>query len=84
MKASSIYIIMARLARITGLERAKIYEKDTVYRYGVPKRGRLVNVTNHTDKILTKALYIPCKVSGYSVYTSTVLSGVYTDQGKVD
>ena len=45
---------------------------------------RLINVTNHTDQTQTKGLYIPRKVSGYSVYTSTVLNGVYTEQGKVD
>ena len=49
-----------------------------------PKRGSLVDVTNYIDKILTKGLYIACKVSGYSVYTSTVFSGVYTKQDKVD
>ena len=38
MKAPIIYIIMARLARRTGLEWAKMYEKLTVYWYGVPKR----------------------------------------------
>ena len=45
---------------------------------------RLVDVAYHTDIIQTKVLYIPRKVSGYSVYTSTILNGIYTKQGKVD
>ena len=45
---------------------------------------RLFDVTNHTDQNRTKGLYIPRKVSEYSVYTSTVFNGVYTKQGKVD
>ena len=49
-----------------------------------PKGGRLVGVANHTDQTRTKGFYIPCKVSGYSVYTSTVFNGFYTKQGKVD
>ena len=84
MKSPSIYIIMARLARITGLEWAKMYEKSTVYWYAVPKRGCLVNVANHTDQTRTKGLYIPSNVSEYSVYTSTVFNGVYTEQFEVD
>ena len=39
---------------------------------------RLVDVANHTDRTRTKGLYIPRKVYGYSVYTSTVFNGVYT------
>ena len=31
MKAPSIYIIMARLVKITGLKLAKIYENSTMY-----------------------------------------------------
>ena len=54
MKALSIYIIMSRLVNITGLEWAKIYENSTVYWYGVPKRGRLVDAANHIDKTRTK------------------------------
>ena len=46
--------------------------------------GRLVDVANHTDQTRTKRLYIPRKVSGYSVHTSTVFNGAYTEQGKVD
>ena len=84
MKAPIIYIIMAHLARITDLEWSKMYENFTVYWYVVSKRGRLVNVANHTYLTRTKGLYIPRKVSGYSVYTSTVYNGVYTEQGKVD
>ena len=45
---------------------------------------RLVDVENHTDQTLTKGLYIPLKIYGYSVYTSTIFIGVYTEQGKVD
>ena len=45
---------------------------------------RLVDVENHTDQTQTKGLYIPRKVSVYSVYTSTVFSSAYTKQGKVD
>ena len=44
----------------------------------------LVNVANHTYQNRTKGLYIPCKVSGYSVYTSTVFNVVYNEHGKVD
>ena len=45
---------------------------------------RLVNIENHKGQTRTKGLYIPCKFSVYSVYTSTVFNGVYTKQGKVD
>ena len=45
---------------------------------------RLVDIVNHADQTRTKGFYIPRKVSGYSVYTSTVFNGVYTKQGKVD
>ena len=45
---------------------------------------RLVNFANHTDQTWTKGLYIPIKVSGFSVYTSTVFNSVYTKQGKAD
>ena len=83
MKAPSIYIIIARLVKIIGLELVKIYENSTVYWYGVPKRGRFVDVANHIDLTQTKGLYIPSKVSGYSVYTSNFFNGVYTEQGKV-
>ena len=31
-----------------------------------------------------KGFYIPGKVSGYSVYISTVFNGVYTKQGNVE
>ena len=44
----------------------------------------LVDVTNQTDQTQTKRLYIPCKLSKYSVHNSTVFDGVYTKQGKVD
>ena len=84
MKSPSIYIIMARLAIITGMEWSKIYEKLHSVLIWSPQRGRLVNVANYTDKTWTKGLYIPRKVSGYSVYTSTFWNGVYTKQGKVD
>ena len=84
MKAPSIYIIMACLDRITGLEWAKMYENSTVYWYGVPKRGHLVDVANHTDQTWTKGFCIPRKVSVYLIDTSTVLNGVYNERGKVD
>ena len=84
MKAPSIYINMARLARITGLEWAKMYENSTVYWYGVSKRGRQVDVLNHTDQTWTKGLYITRKFSGYSVYNSTFFNSVYNKQYKVD
>ena len=84
MKEPILYIIIALLSRITGLEWAKMYEKSIVYWYGVPKRGRLVDVKNHTDQTWTKWLFIPRKVYGYLVYTSTVFNGVYTIKGKVD
>ena len=45
---------------------------------------RLVDVANHTNLTWTKGLYIPRKLSRYSVYTSTVFNGVYSKQGKVD
>ena len=45
---------------------------------------RLINVANHTDRTRTKGLYIPSKVSGYSVYNSTVFNDVYTKQDKLD
>ena len=44
----------------------------------------LVDVEDHTDQTQTKGLRIPRKVYGYSVYTSIVFNGVYTEQGKVD
>ena len=47
------------------------------------KRGCSVDVTNHIDRTKTKGLYIPRKVPGYSVYTSTIFKGVYNEQGKV-
>ena len=84
IKATSIYIIMAHLVRITGMEWAKIYEKSTVYWYVVSKSGHLVDVANHTYRTQTKGFYIPRKIPGYSVYTSTVFNSVYTKQGKVD
>ena len=84
IKAPSIYVIMAHVARRTGLKLAKIYENSTVYWYGVPKKVHLVDVANHTDRTWTKGLYIICKVSEYSVYTSTVFNGVYTKQGRLD
>ena len=62
MKSPSIYIIMARLVNINGLEWSKIYENSTVYWYGVPKSGCIVDVTNHTDRNQTKGLYIPRKI----------------------
>ena len=40
---------------------------------------RLVDVANHTDQTQTKGLYIPRKVLGCSVYTSTVINSVYTE-----
>ena len=83
-KAPSIYIIMTRLSRITGLEWAKMYENSTVYWYEVSKREFLVDVLNHTDQTWIKGLYIPHMVSGYSVYTSTVFNSVYNKQGKED
>ena len=43
----------------------------------------LIDVKNHTYQILTKGLYIPCKVSLHSVYTLTVFKGVYKKEGKV-
>ena len=43
-----------------------------------------VDVANHTYQTHTKGLYIPCKLFGYSVYTSTVFNIVYTKKGKVD
>ena len=50
MKVPSIYIIMARLVKITGLEWAKRYEKTPQFTgMESPKRGRLVDVANHTD-----------------------------------
>ena len=64
MKAPSTYIIMGRLARITGLKWSKIYENSKVYWYGVSKRERLVDVAIHTDQNPTKGMYITCKVSG--------------------
>ena len=45
---------------------------------------RLVDDANHTDQTQNKGLYIPRKVSGYSVYTSTVFNVVYTKQCEVD
>ena len=45
---------------------------------------RLVKVANHTDQNRTKGFFIPRKLSRYSVYTSTVLNGVYVKQGKID
>ena len=45
---------------------------------------RLVHVAKHTDQTRTEGLYITCKVSGYSVYNSTVFNVVYTKQGKVE
>ena len=84
MKVPSIYIIMARLSIIIGLEWAKMYKKSTVYWYGVSKRVSHVDVANHTYRTQTKVLYIFRKVYGYSVYTSTVFNGVYTKKGKVD
>ena len=42
------------------------------------------DIANHTDQNRTKELYITRKVSLYSVYTSTVFNGVYTEEGKVD
>ena len=45
---------------------------------------RLVDVANQKDRTQTKGLYIPLKIYGYSVYTSTIFNGVYTEQGKVD
>ena len=45
---------------------------------------RLVDVANHTIWTQTKGLYINREVSGYSVYTSTIFNGVYTEHGKVD
>ena len=69
IKAPSIYIIMARLARITGLEWSKMYENSTVYWFGVSKMGRFVDDANHTYRTRTKGFYIPRKFSGYPVYT---------------
>ena len=62
MKAPSIYIIIARLVKITGLEWTKMYENSTMYWYGVPKMGRLVDVANNTDQTQTKGLYISRKI----------------------
>ena len=45
---------------------------------------RLVDVSNHTDQTRTRVFYIPRKVSGYSIYTSNVFNGVYTEQVKED
>ena len=55
-----------------------------MYLYRVLKRGHLVEVANHTYQTRNRGLYIPRKVSGYSVYTSTVFNGVYTKQVNVD
>ena len=41
---------------------------------------RLIDVANHTYRNQTKGLYITRKVSGYSVYTSTIFSGSYKEQ----
>ena len=44
----------------------------------------IIEVANHIYRTQTKGLYIPSKVSVYSVNTSTVFNGVYTKQGNVD
>ena len=44
---------------------------------------RRVDVGNYIDQTQTKGIYVPRKVSEYSVYTSTVFNSVYTKQGKV-
>ena len=40
----------------------------------------LVDVSNHIDQTRTKVLYITCKLSRYSVYTSTVFNGVVSNK----
>ena len=39
--------------------------------------------TTHIE-IEPKVLYVPCKVSGYSIYNSNDFNGVYTKQDRVD
>ena len=82
MKTPSIYIIMTRLVRITGLEWAKIYKKFHSVLIWIPQKGTSRWCRNHTGQTPRKGLYIPRKVSGYSGYTSTVFNGAYTEQGK--
>ena len=53
-------------------------------RYLILDPLRLIDVANQTYQTRTKGLYISRNVSVYSVYTSNIFNGVYTEQGKVD
>ena len=49
MKALSIYIIMARLDRITGLEWAKMYEKLHSVLIWSPQKGGVLSMSQTTQ-----------------------------------